>query len=144
MPGFVVICQRDRSRNPAGGHVNSRHRTWIEKRQIVVDSPTVGPRLHPATGDVQDQLEKIQAGFFDGGFAGRNSASVKINEIGPALRKFRSRGDLDDGSSREAVRRAAPGREDLKRNAGGKLQSGGSAMSEHGTPEIKCTATCFP
>ena len=94
----------------------------IEQREIVVDAPMVGPDLLAAARDVQNQAKQFPAGFFDRHFAGRDAASVEVDQVFPAPRQFAAGGDLDDRRGRKPVRRAAAGGENLQGHAGGELK----------------------
>ena len=66
-----------------------------------MNAPTVGPHLCAATGDIEDQAEQFPAGFFNRHLAGRDAASIEIDQVFPAPRQFAAGCDLDDGRSRE-------------------------------------------
>ena len=68
----------------------------------------------------QHQLERFLADLFDGLFAGDDAAGVQIHIVLHALIGIGIAADLDDRHGREALRGAAPGREqhDLRTGSG--------------------------
>src|SRR6185369_2549516 len=118
-PTFMVVPwdESEASTRPASGH-----RSRVEQDERVLQLPLLRPRLLPAAGDVEHQPEQLPADVLDRRFAVGDAAGVDVHQVVPAAREIGPRRDLDHRHLGEAVRRAAPGREDVQVHARGELQ----------------------
>ncbi|KAG0924454.1 hypothetical protein G6F32_013905 [Rhizopus arrhizus] len=89
------------------------------KRRPAAGGGRVGPRGHAAS---VSPLIGLPTYVFDRRLARRAAAGVHVPQVGPAARQAVARGHLDHRHLRQAIRRAAPRRENMQVPAGRQLQ----------------------
>jgi hypothetical protein len=64
------------------------NRCRIEKREVVMQTPVIRPRLFTTAGYVENQLKESCTDLFDGRIASGDSARIDVDEIRPPACQF--------------------------------------------------------